>query len=186
MNARRRLSRDEDADKAQSPAPRHERRENPETASILDLRARAGIRAIAALLEQRGADASVATLQRQPAEQAPTAEPANEGKTSAAGTMSIPEMDLEMPIISFMQQARATGRPKDSSGEVVVSIAMESLDSKIHQAAATGKQFDTITVTIGSGATFTMHSVVITNFQLGSDMATLSLNFTAMEFNPGG
>jgi hypothetical protein len=186
MTDRRHLRRDEDADKEPSPPPGRERRENPETASILDLQGSVGNRAVAALLVSREADAALAPLQRQPADQAPGAEPANDGKTSATGTMTIPEMDLVMPILSFQQQVGRTRQPKDSSGEVFVAIALESLDPRIQEAAAKGEHFDTITVAIGPKSTFTLHSVVFSSFNVGSNTATLSLNFTSMEFSPGG
>lgn len=186
MNDRRHLRRDEDADRERSPAPQRERRENPETASILDLQSAVGNRAVAQLLESREGDAAPTTLQRQPADQSPAAEPANEGTTSATGTMSIPEMDLAMPILSFSQQVGGPGERKRSSGDVVVSIALESLDPRIQEAVAKGKQFATITVALGSGTTITLRSVVFSSFQVGSNIATLSLNFASMEFSPGG
>ena len=63
---------------------------------------------------------------------------------------------------------------------------MESLDPRISEAVAKGKQFDTITVVIGSRSTFTLRSVVFTSFQVSSDTATLSMNFASTEFSPGG
>ncbi len=176
MNDRRHLRRDDDADRELSPAPRRERRESPEAASILDLQGSVGNRAVAQLLE----------LQRQPADQAPGAEPANDGPTTASGTMTIPEMKLAMPILSFSQQIGRPREPDSTAGEVVVTISMESLDPRIAEAVAKGREFETITVTIGTKSKFTLHSVVFSSFQLGSDMATLSLNFKSMEFSPGG
>lgn len=176
MNDRRPLRRDEDADKEHTRATRRERRENPDTASILALQASAGNRAVTARLE----------VQRDPADQAPAAEPANEGTTTASGTISIPEMDLVMPILSFSRQVQGPGERKSESGDVVVTIAMESLDPRISEAVAKGRQFDTITVVIGSRSTFTLRSVVFTSFQVSSDTATLSLNFASSEFSPGG
>ena len=97
------------------------------------------------------------------------------------GTMSIPEMKLAMPLVSFSQQAGRPTQPKTSSGEVVVSIALKDLDPRIAEAVAKGKQFATITVAIGSKTTFTLRSVVFSSFQIGSDIATLSLSFTSMD-----
>jgi hypothetical protein len=175
---------DEDVVKGRSPAPRPERRENPEAASIIDLQASAGNRAVQALLESRAADPALAPLQRQPADQAPGAEPADT-RTSAAGTMTIPDMDLVMPILSFQQQVGRPNQPKTESGEVIVAVALENLDPAIQEAVAKGRHFDTITVAIGSKSTFTLHSVVFSSFQVGSDIATVSLNFASMEFSPG-
>ena len=186
MNDRRHLRRDDDADRERSGAPRHERRETPETAAVLDLQSSVGNRAVTQLLESRDSDAAPMTLQRDPVDQAPTADPANEGKTSATGTMTIPEMDLEMPILSFSQQVANPNQPKTPTGEVAVTIALESLDPRIQEAVVKGKQFATITVAIGSKTTVTLHGVVFSSFQLSSDIATLSLNFTSMEFSPGG
>lgn len=177
MNRRHQLPED-DATRERSRTTRSEPRHRPETASILHLQASAGNRAVQGLLEMQ--------VQRQPAGEAPAAEPANEGKSSASGTMSIPDMDISVPIISFMQQVGGAREAKGSSGEVVVTIALEHLDPGISKATADGRRFDTITVTIGSKATFTLRGVVFSSLNMGSDMATLSLNFTSMQFSPGG
>jgi hypothetical protein len=184
VNDRRHVRRGEAAEQEHSQAPRPEWRENPETASILNLQGSAGNRAVAQLFESRDGDAAHAPLQRQPADQAPGAEP-TDSRTSAAGTMSIPDMEMVIPILSFSQQVGGPGQRKTPSGEVVVSIAIESLDPRIAEAVAKGKGFATITIVVGS-STFTLHSVIFSSFQIGSDVATLSLNFTSMEFSPGG
>jgi hypothetical protein len=176
MNDRRHLRRDEDADKEQSPAPRRERPENSETASIRDLQASAGNRAVAQLLEARNADPVLAPVQREPGGWKPGAKPAENS------TMTIPDMKLTMPILSFSQLDRGAGRAKDQSGEVSVTIPLESADARISEAVVTGTQFDTITIALGSRQTFTLHGVVIASIQMGPDMAGLSLSFTSMEF----
>ncbi len=182
MNDRRHVRRDEEADAHRSPAPGPERRENRETATLLDLQGSAGNRAVAQLLEsrdKRDAAPALATLQRQPADQAPGAEPAD-SRSTATGSMTIPEMDVDMPILSFARRISGPGSAKTSAGDVEVAIALESLDPRIAEATAKGRHFATITVDIGS-QTFTLHSVVITSFNVGGDIATLSLNFTSID-----
>ncbi len=182
------MRRDEEPDAHRSPAPGPERRENRETATILDLQGSAGNRAVAQLLETResrdardarDAAPARATLQRQPADQSPRAEP-TDSRTTATGTMSIPEMEVDMPILSFARRVSGPGSPKTSAGDVEVAIALGSLDPRISEAAAKGRQFATITIQVGS-RTFTLHSVVITSFNVNSEIATLSLNFTSID-----
>lgn len=185
MNDRRHVRRGEDAERERSPGLRSERREHPETASILDLQGSAGNRAVAQLLETRDRHSALAPLQRQPLDQAPGAEP-TDSRTQANGTVTIPEMELVMPIISFQQQVKGTNEPKSEAGEVVVSIALASLDPRISEAVAKGTHFETITIAIGSSTTFTLHSVVLSSFNVGSEIATLSLNFTSIEVGSGG
>lgn len=178
MNDRRHLGRDEETVKGR--APTLERHENSDSAAILELQGRAGNRAVAAMLEAHGAEAARSPVQRQPEGQALPAEPANEGKTSAAGTMTLPELDMTVPIASFQQQVGRPAQPKEASGEVMVTVAIADLDPRIAQAAARGDRFAEITVTIGA-KTITMHEVVFSGFNIASDYAALTLNFTSIE-----
>lgn len=184
MSDRRQVRKGEDADERRSAARSPERREGRDTGPILDLQARAGNRAVAALFGTHPANSTRAPVQRQPGDQSPTAEPANEAGTSAGGTMTIPDPDLAVPLLSVSMQVGGTGQQRGSSGEVVVSIAIKSLDSRITQAVAKGSRFAKITVAVGA-QTFTLRDVVFSSFSMGSDVATVSLNYTSIELGAG-
>jgi hypothetical protein len=185
VSDRRHLQQDADPDQRLTAQPQRDRRDDPGTAVILDLHHRAGNRAVAALLAPHEAGGTRAAVQRAPEDQAPPAAPVNEGKKSATGTMTISELDLTTPITSFSQQVGRTNEPAGSQGEVVVTIAAENLDPRLTQAAATGRRFDTVAIAIGA-QTLTLHGVVISSFSLGSDAASMGLNFTSIELGSGG
>ena len=42
----------------------------------------------------------------------------------------------------------------------------------------------TVTITLG-GATITLHGVIISGAQMGKETASMTLNFSAMEIDPG-
>ena len=184
MNDRRHLERDENAERGRSTAAPRERNENPETAAVLDLQERAGNRAVAGMLETRPADARGATLQLQPAGQAPTAEPAKDEKTSAGATMTIPEMKLSIPILSYSLQSGRPDTRKTPTGELTVSMALKDLDPRIAQAVARGDRFETITVEAGTHK-ITMKGVMFSSSQIGGEIATLTLSFTSIDFGQG-
>lgn len=98
--------------------------------------------------------------------------------------MSIPDLELTVPILSFSRQVSGPRQPKDESGEVVVSIALDKLDPRIAQAVSSGKQFASITVVLGS-TTLTLSDVIFASFNVGSEIATLSLNFQKIEVGKG-
>ncbi len=101
------------------------------------------------------------------------------------GTMTIPDMELVVPIHSFSQQIKGAGRLKDSSGDVTVTIPLDGFSPRIAEAVSKGRHFDTITVTIGSQL-FTLHGVVIESLQMTIETFALSLNFTSIEVGKGG
>ena len=175
MIDRRQLRRVEEADKERSPGPGREPRKSAEAASILDLQGSAGNRAVAQLLESRNADPTLAPLQRQPSGWRPGSESANDGR------MTIPDMKLTMPIRSFSHQDGGARDTKDQSGVVNVTIAFGSHDAEIAEAAAKGRQFDTITIALGARQTFTLHSVIISGYTSANEVTGLSLSFTSME-----
>lgn len=185
MNDRRHLRRDEDADKEQSSTTPRARRENHENASILDLQASAGNRAVAQLLESREGDPAPAPVQRQwsAPKPAPAPEPTDRGPTPT-GTMTIPDVKLTMPIISFSYPNLGARDAKDKSGVVDVKIPLERADAWIYGAVSGGRHFDTITIA-NSRQTVTLHSVVISNMSIAHDMAQISLSYTSMEFKLG-
>ena len=189
MNDRRQMRRDEDGDRERSSAPQRERRENPEAASILDLQGSAGNRAVAQLLETRDsrdtrAAPALATLQRQPVDQGSEAEP-TDTRTSAVGTLSIPDLEMAIPILSFSHSASGTREPRTASGEVFVSMAVERMDPRLVDWMVKGKPFAVITVAVGSKATFTLRGVQISSINVSGDTASLSLSFESIEFGPG-
>jgi hypothetical protein len=185
VNDRRRLRRDDDTDRDQAPTRPAGRHDNPATAAILDLQSSAGNHAVGQLLQTGAHDPALVPLQREPVDQAPGAEP-TDTRTSAGETMTIPELELVMPILSFQQQAGRPNQPKSESGEVVVTLAIEKLDPRIAESVAKGRQFATITIVIGSRSTITLSGVVLSSYSVGSDTATLSLNFTSIVFGQAG
>ena len=181
MTDRRHLGRDEDTDRRRSAVARREEHESPETAAVLDLQERAGNRAVAGMLETQGATARGVTLQLQP--DGP-AQPANDDKSSAAATMTIPEMKLSIPILSYSRDVGGPNQPKKAGGNLTVSIPVKSLDPRLAQAVARGDRFETITIEARTHK-ITLHGVMFSSFQMGGDVATLTLNFTSIEFGPG-
>lgn len=174
MNDRRHLRREGDTDKERWSALPHERRDNPETASILNLQGSAGNRAVAQLLE----------VQLQPPEPAPGAEP-TDTRTSGVGTMNIPDLELTISILNFSRQGSGTQQPKTPSGEASVSFAVASMDPRLVEAMTRGTRFAEITVAIGTKATIKLHGVMISGINVSGDTASLTLSFDSMEFIPG-
>ena len=68
---------------------------------------------------------------------------------------------------------------------MTVTLSAKDLDPRLWEAAAKGRQFSTITITIGQ-ATITLHGVVISGVNMGTDAASLTLNFSSMEFDARG
>jgi hypothetical protein len=66
-----------------------------------------------------------------------------------------------------------------------VAIPIDSFDPRLTQAAATGRQFETITITL-AGSTFTLSRVVISSVSIGADTVAVSLNFVAIDLGTGG
>ena len=184
MSDRRHLWRDEDADKEQSPAPRREQRENSETASILDLQSSAGNRAVAQLLKSRETT-PVPAVQRDWGDPKPREEPKDSGPT-ATGTMTVPDLELVVPILSFSRQAGSPNQPKTESGVASVTIPIDVSDVKIHEAVIKGKHFATVTIAIASRSTITLHDVVFSDIQLGREMAQVSMDFASMDVRHSG
>ena len=181
MNDRRRLHAEEDPERARYGTVRPDRRDDPRSASILDLQGRAGNQAVAELLGGRASDAARTPVQRD----VPKGETDTKGgKTSGAGTMTIPTLDMAVPILSFSQQAGGAGQKKESGGEVTVTLSEADVDARIWQAAASGRHFDLITIALGT-STFTLHDVVISSVNTGSGTVSVGLNFGSMEFGSG-
>ena len=174
MNDRRHVRRDEEATELQVSAPRRERRESSEAASILNLQGSAGNRAVAQLLE----------VQRQPPEQAPGAEP-TDTRTSGVGTMTIPELKMAISILHFSLQGNGMQQPKGPGKEAHVSFPTASMDPAFIEAMTRGKPFAEVTVALGTKATFKLHGVLIASVNVSGDVASLSLTFNSMEFIPG-
>jgi hypothetical protein len=179
VNTRRSLRRGDDPDQQQPAALAPDRRDRPETASILDLQASAGNRAVAELITSQ-AEAGRLELQRDPAVDGSRAEPTNEGGANASGTMAIPDLDLSIPLLSFSQQLTGPGRSKEASGDVVVTLAIGKLDARLTKAVADGRGFKVITIVVGT-QTITLRDVIFSSVNIGPDTATLGLNFTSME-----
>jgi hypothetical protein len=185
VNDRRSARRDEESDDRRAAAAPLERRERPEAASILELQASAGNRAVAELMGSHQDDAGRQELQRDPADDASRAEPANEGNATATATMAIPDLELSIPLLSFSRQVTGPGRSDESSGEVVVTFAISKLDPRVTKAVTIGRRFKVITIVIGP-QTITLHDVLFSSVNIGPDTVALGLNFASMEHHVSG
>jgi hypothetical protein len=191
VDRQRRHHEDEASDERGSRAPRPAAADGAD-AAILDLQATAGNRAVTELL---GAPAAGdLALQRDATDGTPMAEPAGTEASPTSSTMSIPDLKLSMPVDSVQQRGRGVGdvggqsgrtqRERSRSGEVTVTFKAENMDARLMEAAAKGRQFDIVTITIGS-LTLTLHGVAISSVQVGTDTVSLSLNVSSMEFTRG-
>ena len=194
MDRLRRRRGDEVPDEWRVPAPQHDPPQGSDAESLLDLQARAGNRAVTELVGAPGTDAGRTSVQRDGADGTPTATP-DKGTSPRVDTLSIPDLKLGVPIQSFQGTRRGPGReggrggdrggePESTAGEVTVTLLAEHLSSKLFEAAAKGRQFGTVTITLGA-ATITLHGVVISGVQMSTNSASLTLNFSSMEFDTG-
>ena len=195
MDRLRRRRRDEVPDEWRVPAPQHDPALGSDAESLLDLQARAGNRAVTELVGAPGPDAGSPSVQRDGADGTPTASPDDKGASPRVDTLSIPDLKLGVPIQSFQGTHRGPGReggrggdrggePESTAGEVTVTLLAEHLSPKLFEAAAKGRQFGTVTITLGA-ATITLHGVIISGVQMSTNSASLTLNFSSMEFDPG-
>jgi hypothetical protein len=161
--------------------------EGSEAESILDLQARAGNRAVSELLSAREGAAPV-PVQRDTGDEKTGAEASGAGKVPSSYTMSIPQLELTVPIESVQQASGPRGgdtnRAPTPSGEVIVTVSADNLDQRLVEAAMKGRPFATITIAIGT-ATITLHNVVISSFQMGTGSATLQLNAQSIDYASG-
>ncbi|HET9344889.1 MAG TPA: hypothetical protein VFO05_04230 [Candidatus Limnocylindrales bacterium] len=164
------MHRDEDPERARTRSARIDQPWSP-AGPILDLQRAVGNQAVAELFSPRAAD-PVATVQRDEAD-----------TTTGVGTLSIPDLKLDLPISSFQHQVQGPGRARGPGGEVVVTFDKKHLDPRLMKALTDGRVFETITVQVG-GRTITMKKVVLSGLTMGGDVASMSLNFDSMEF-PG-
>jgi hypothetical protein len=181
MDHRHRL-RPDDREQALRRAPRPDPDEGSAADSILDLQARAGNQAVTELLAAPapGAAAPV-SLQRDASETG--AEPADDRGASGVPRISIPELKLDAPIQSF--QRTGSGRKGQGSGdEVVITMESGGADVRLQRAAAEGKSFPLVVITMGR-MTMTLHGVVISSAQISNNVSTFTLNFTAIEVDFG-
>jgi hypothetical protein len=192
VDRQRRHREDEASDERQARAPRPAEADGAD-AAILDLQARAGNRAVTELIRAPGA--GDVAVQRDATDGTPTAEPIGTEASPTANTMSIPDLKLSVVVESVQQGGRGAGgaggsggsganRERPTSGEVTVTLKAENLDPRLMEAAAKGRHFDVVTITIGS-VTMTLLEVAISSAQMCTDSASLSLNFSSMEFTPG-
>ena len=105
MDRQRRHREDEASDERRSRAPRPAEADGAD-AAILDLQATAGNRAVTELL---GPAAGEVALQRDTTDGTPTAEPADSAAPTTGSTMSIPALDLSVPLLSVQQGAKPGG-----------------------------------------------------------------------------
>jgi hypothetical protein len=175
----RRLRREGEGELTRPPVSRADS-QRPAADSILVLHDRAGNRAVASLLTARGRAPTRVPVQRDTPAKTPGPGKGTDGKTSASGTMSIPDLKLSLPILSFSQQVRGTNREKETAGDATVTIALSDLDPRLSEAAAKGRRFDTITITIGSGTTLTLHGVFISGVNIGAETVGLSFSFDSI------
>ena len=173
-----RLRREDDGERTRPPGSRVDR-QSPAADSILGLHDHAGNRAVASLLTSRGVAVARVPVQRYTPGKAPPPGKANDGKTSASGTMTIPDWKLSVPITSFSQQVKGPNREKEPGGEATVTIALADMNPKLSEAAAKGRHFDTITITIGS-TTLTLHGVYISGLNVGTETVGLTFSFDSI------
>jgi hypothetical protein len=185
VNDRRHSRHDDELDRGRAAVPPATTDHANETANVLALQGLAGNRAVAGLLEARGADAGRTPVQLQPEGPPTTAESVDDRTTSGTPTMAIPRLDLSIPILSFSQQAGQPNQPKRESGEMTVTLAVKDLDPRIAQAAAKGDQFEPITITVGT-TTLTLHNVVFSSYSISQDTVALGLNFASIERHTPG
>ncbi len=192
MDRQRRHREDEASEDRQSRAPRPTEADGSD-AAILDLQATAGNRAVTELLAAPGTDATTTTAQRDTPNGAPTAEPADSGAPTGGSTMSIPVLDLSVPLMSI-QQGKApspggtggagTAKPESSTaGEATVTFKADDLDPRLWTAAADGRTFETVTITFAS-MTLTLHGVVLSSVQTARDVVSITLNFSSRDVKP--
>jgi hypothetical protein len=143
-----------------------------------ELQRTAGNRAVAELLGAQRVDAP-ATVQRQPAD---GAESANAGEVTAAGSMTIPELDKTLPILAFSRRADRTQKGEATSGEAELVIEIEHLDPRIQQAMLNGRKLATVVVTVGP-IKVTMKNVLISGVHVTREHATVSLVFEVSELD---
>ncbi len=175
---------DEESESRRAMAPQRDTSVGSDADSILDLQAQAGNRAVSELLSAREG-AEPVPVQRDGGDGTPTATPADTGPSPGVNTMSIPELKLGVPVQSVQNSTRGPGGGgSGGGGEVTVTLSAKDLDPRLWEAAAKGRQFSSITITIGQ-ATITLHGVVISGVNMGTNSASLTLNFSSMEFNPG-
>ena len=187
MDRQRRHREDEASDERRSRTPGPTTADGAD-AAIVDLQATAGNRAVTELL---GPTAGDVAIQRDTTDGTPPAEP-TDTSTATGSTMSIPDLKLSVRVESVQQGGRGGGRvggagskgEGSTSGEVTVTFKAEDLDPRLMEAAAKGRQFGVVTITIGS-VTMTLHDVVISSAQMSGETASLSLNFSSREFTPG-
>ena len=97
--------------------------------------------------------------------------------------MSIPDMEVEMPLLSFQKDVDRPQEPKSEAGEVVVMVELKDFDPRLAKAVADGRHFETITVKVGEKATFTLSDVVFSSLQTGSAVVSMTLDFSKMKFH---
>ena len=170
-------------DEAERTRPHGSRLDRPGSHTELDpvnLHDHAGNRAVASLLTSRGGPVTRVPVQRDTPGQAHPPGKADDGKTSASGTMTIPDWKLSIPIASFSQQVKGPNRQKETGGEATVTIALSDMNPKLSEAAAKGRKFDTITIAFDTGDKITLHGVYISGLNIGTETVGLQLNFESI------
>ena len=163
-------------------APGVERAAGTDTDAVLNLQQLAGNRAVGELLRGAGPDSLRPAVQRDPGDDAttvgdPGALPLTEVANATSKTMSVPDLDLVLPITSFGMPAQppgAQGGTGSRAKEMSVTMAAESLDPRISNAVMTGA---TVVLSSGSGPALTLRDVTMTSLNTGGASASFTLSF---------
>lgn len=182
MDRLRRGHKDEASDEWRELGPRRDAPREGDAESLLELQAQAGNRAVTELVGVHGADAGRSSVQRDLADGTQTATPdADKGAKPRVDTLSIPELNLAVPVLSF--EGSQSGR-RGPGEEVTVTFAPEHMTARLWEAMTKGREFGTVTVTLGP-MTVTLRGVIITAAQMSPNAASLTLNCSKMVIDPG-
>jgi hypothetical protein len=149
-------------------------------ATVLDLQAKAGNAAVAALVAGEGPAVLREAIQRQPAGE-DAEEQTGKKRTRAFAVLVVPDLDLSTPLRSVsLRERRPAGESKVTPTDVDLAIAAADFNPRLYEAAAKGTVLRTATISF-VGYRWILTDVMVASVSMTRDIYSLTLAATGME-----